>query len=74
MSTEKKMANSRNKTAKARAEAMFRKVPEPAPTADDIEMKTTRPSDNNPASKSPPVDVYGAKQAAGAHQDREAAV
>ena len=58
-----------NNTAKARAEAMFRKLPEPAPAIDDSETETTVPAADEPASKSRPVetaegamDEYRAKQ------------
>ena len=57
--------------AKARAEKLFRKVTEPAPAADDSDVETTAPADNEPASQSRPVettegamDEYLAKQSA----------
>ena len=45
-----------NNIAKARAEAAFRKVTEPAPAAHDSETETTGPGDE-PASKSRPVET-----------------
>lgn len=50
------MTERTNNTAKARAEAAFRKVTEPAPAVNDSETETTGPADE-PASKSRPVET-----------------